>query len=98
MGAEGKPCKFGDLFCRALGEFRMRVQARAYRSPADGEIVKTIEGLLQALDVPLQQAGPAAEFLSESQGHGVLQMGATDLDDIAEFYGLGCNGIVHCLD
>src|SRR5207302_3943444 len=57
MRAEGKPRKFGDFLCCTLRKFRMRVQPGAHGRPADGEVVETLERLLQAFDVPLQQAG-----------------------------------------
>ena len=45
-----------------------------------------------------QQAGPAAEFLPESQRHGILQVGASNLDDVREFLCLGGDRVVHGLD
>ena len=80
--AEGKSGQFGDLLGGALGEFRMRVQSGADGRSADGQIVEAVQHLLQALDVALEQAGPAAEFLADGQRHRVLQMGAADLYDV----------------
>ena len=95
MRAEGKSGEFGDLLRGALGKFGMRVQPGADRGSADGQIVKPVEHLLQALDVALQQAGPAAEFLAEGERHGVLQVGAADLHDVVEFLRLGGDRVVH---
>ncbi len=66
MRAEGKSGQFGNLFRGALGKFRMRIQPRADRGSANREIVKSIENLLQSLDVAIQQTCPAAEFLAKS--------------------------------
>ena len=96
--AEGKSGEFGDLLGCALGKFRMRVQPGAYGGSADRQIVESFERLLQALDVALQQAGPAAEFLPDGQGHGVLQMRAANLDDVVKFLRLGGDRIVNGLD
>src|ERR1700730_760032 len=98
MGAEGKSRKLPNLLRRALGEFRMRVQTRTHRGSTDGQVVESVERKLQAFDVALQQAGPATELLSKSQGHGILQVGASDLHHIAEFLGLGRDRVVHGLD
>ena len=95
MRAEGKSGKFGDFLRGAFGEFRMRVQAGAYGGAADGEIVKPVEDLLQPLDVAIEQTGPAAEFLADGQRDGVLQVGAANLDDVFEFFGLGVNSVAH---
>ena len=72
MRAEGKSRQFGDLFGGALGKFRMRVQPRAYRGPADRQIVKSIQRLLQSFDVAIEQTRPTAKFLSKRQRHGIL--------------------------
>ena len=98
MRAEGKPREFGDLLGRALREFGMRVQPRAHRSSADGEVVESVEHLLQALDVALQQTGPSAELLSEGQRNGILQVGAADFYYVLEFFRLGCDGVMNGLD
>src|ERR1700730_12922177 len=98
MGAEGKSSKFGNLLRRALRKFRMRVQTRAHRRSADGQVVEAVQRKLQALDVALEQTGPAAEFLSEGEGHGILQVGAPDLDHVAEFPCLDPNRVVYGLD
>src|SRR5437899_8046162 len=85
MRAEGESGEFSNLLCRALGELRMRVEAGSYRGSADRQIVETFKGLFQAPDVALQQACPAAEFLSKGQGDRVLHMGAANFDDVVKF-------------
>src|SRR5208282_4798446 len=67
MRAEGKSRKFSDLLSRALGKFRMRIQPRAHRRPANSQIVKPLQHLLQPLDVAVKQTSPAAKFLSNGQ-------------------------------
>src|ERR1700733_2757976 len=89
MGAEGKSGEFSDLFGGALGKFEMRIQSRSPRRPAKRQVEEVVEGLLQTLDVALQQAGPATELLTKRQRHGVLQVRAPNLDYVIEFPGLG---------
>src|SRR5216684_5025212 len=98
MGAKRKSGKFGDLLRGALRELGMRVQTGTDRGAADGEVVKAVERLLQALDVTLQQAGPAAELLAEGERHSVLQVGATDFYYVLEFLRLGRDRVVNALD
>src|SRR2546426_380743 len=81
-----------------LRELGMRVQPRSDRGSADGEVVEAVERLLQALDVALQQTGPAAELLPEGQGDGVLQVRAADLYYVAEFLRFGRDRVVNALD
>ena len=75
----------------------MRIQPGSDGSSADRQIVESVERLLQAMDVALQQAGPAAEFLADGQRHGVLQVGTPDLDHVIEFLRLGRDRVVHVL-
>ena len=96
--SEGKPRKFANFLCGALREFGMRIQPRADRGSADGEVIQSIQNLLQALDVALQQAGPAAEFLAKGQRNGVLQMRAADLHYILEFFRFGGDRVVNALN
>src|SRR5271157_4982968 len=98
MRAEGKAGEFGDLLGGSLRKFRMRVQPRSYGCTANGKIVKPFERLLQPVDVAFEQAGPAAEFLADGQGHGILQMRAANLDDAVEYVSLASNRVAHGLD
>src|SRR5437867_13134609 len=98
MRAERKLSEFRDLLGSALRKPGRRIQPCANRSSADGEIVQSFERLLQALNVTLQQACPAAKLLPDGKGHGVLQMGAADLYDIIELLRLGSNRIVNALN
>ena len=72
MRSEWKPREFGNFLRSALSELRMRVQACTHCGSANGEVIETTERLFQALDVALQQAGPAAKFLPKRQGHSIL--------------------------
>ncbi len=76
----------------------MRVQARTDCGPANREIVKAVEHLLQAGDVAIEQAGPAAKLLPNGERNGVLKMGAPDLDDRVEFLRLRQQRVAHVLD
>ena len=99
MGTEGKPSEFGNFLRSPFREFGMRVQPRADRGSANGEIVESIEHLLQALDIALQQAGPSTELLSEGEWDGVLQVGAADFYYVFKFFRLGGDGVMnsfHC--
>src|SRR5205823_4374906 len=95
MRAERKLSEFRDLLGSALRKPGRRIQPCANRSSADGEIVQAIERLLQALNVTLQQACPAAKLLPYGQGHGILQMRAPNFYDIIELLRLGSNRIVN---
>src|ERR1700733_6543251 len=98
MRAEGKSRQFGNLLSSTFRKFRMSVQPSPDSSSADGKIVKSLEHLLQPLNVAVEQTRPAAELLPERQRHSILQMSASDLDDIMEFPSLGCDRIMHALD
>ena len=98
MRAEGKPGKFSDLLGGTLGKFRMCVQACAHGGSTNSKVVEAVEHLLQALDVAIEQAGPAAEFLSNGERHGVLQVSATDFYDAVEFFRLSFDRVAHRFD
>ena len=74
----------------------MRIQSGADRSAADGQIVKTLGGQLDALDVALEQARPAGKLLPHGERSGVLQVGAADLYNILKILCLG-TGFHHAL-
>src|ERR1700722_7777223 len=98
MRAEGKSGELGNLGGRALPKFRMRIQASPDGGAADGQIVETVERKLEALDIALQQAGPAAKLLPESERHGILQMGAANFYDVLELGRLGRDRVMNALD
>src|SRR2546430_5319036 len=97
MGTEGKPSEFGNFLRSPFREFGMRVQPRADRGSANGEIVESIEHVLQALDIALQQTGPSTELLSEGEWNRVLQVSAADFYYVLEFLRFGCDGVMNGL-
>ena len=66
----------------------MRVETRAHRRAADRQIVKSVEHLLESVNVALKQAGPSAEFLAYGQWHRVLQVSAADFYDVSNSFAL----------
>ena len=56
--------------------------------PPWASCIKAVERLLDALDAVVDLRRIAAEFLPQSQGSGVLQMRAADLDDVLKGLGL----------
>src|SRR4051812_24083958 len=87
MRAEGKSGELGDLLRGAFGEFGMGVESGADGGATDGEVVESVENLLETLDVAIEKIGPATEFLANGERHCVLQVRAADLDDVVEFLG-----------
>src|ERR1051326_2844609 len=76
----------------------MGVEAGTDGSAADREVVETVERLLETLDIAVEEAGPAAELLSDREWDGVLQVRAADLDDGVELLRLGKDGVAHAGD
>src|SRR2546430_8235976 len=93
MGAERKAGELSNLACGFCSEFRMRVEAGADGGATDGEIVEAVEGDSNAAAIAVQKIHVAGKFLAESEGRGVLQMGATDFDDVRELFGFGVEGV-----
>src|SRR5262245_13030104 len=88
----------GDRLADTAGELRMRVEARADGGAADGELVQAgarhEERVLRGFELRYI----ARELLSESQGRGVLQVRAADLDDAVEGRGLRGERFLQRLD
>ena len=57
------------------------------------EVVETGESTLNALNSVRELLNVSRELLSKGQGSGVLQVSATNLDDVLELDALGLNGI-----
>src|SRR2546429_8728604 len=76
MGTEGKPSEFGNFLRSPFREFGMRVQPRADRGSANGEIVESIVHLFQAYVITLKQAGPSSRLLYGVGWDGVMEVGA----------------------
>src|SRR5207244_13165606 len=79
MRAEGKLRQLRDFLGGALGEFGRGVQSRAYRRSSYGQIVKTIQRLLQAVQIALQQASPPRKLLAHSDGRSVFVVDGCDI-------------------
>ena len=90
--------ELGDLLRDAVGELRVGVQARADGGAADGQLVEPGERLVQPLDVGVELRHVPRELLAEGERHRVLQVGATDLDDVAERLGLLGEGVAQLRD
>ena len=84
----GRPVRLGDLRGGALGELGVRVEPGADGGAADGELVEAGQHRLDALEVGVELRDVAAELLAEGERHRVLQVGAADLDDVAELFRL----------
>ena len=98
MRPERKSRQLRNLLRRPLRKFGMRIQPRPHRRPANRQIVQPIQHHLQPLDVAIEQRSPAAKFLSNGQGHSVLQMRAPNLHHRVKFLSLRRNRIPHRLD
>lgn len=72
----------GDGF---FGEIGVAVEAGANSSAAEGELEDGVEGFVRTVEGALDLFSEAAEFLTESDGGGVHEVGAPDLEDTVEF-------------
>ena len=71
---------FRQLIGDESAEVRMRVNAGADRRSADRQFGHAAQSLIGSLHGKFQLPSEAADFLSESQGGGVGEVSATDLD------------------
>src|ERR1043165_445786 len=88
---------FGELFDGARGEVRVRVDSRAHGRAAQRKFAEMRLNALKPRDAVLDLASVAAEFLPERHGRGVLQMRATNLEDVFELGGLFYESFVQFL-
>ncbi len=72
-----------------LREVRVRVEPCAHRGAALRQKIEPRQGRLNPLHRQRQLCGIAGKFLAQCNGGGVLHMGAADLDQTGEFFGLG---------
>ena len=79
----------GDL----AGELRVGVDAGADGGAAEGDLGQTRLGGSDPVEAALELAGVAAEFLPQSDRHGVLQVRPAGLDDVVVFDRLGAQGV-----
>jgi hypothetical protein len=97
MRAKGQSCQCCDLCCRALGELRMRIQARAHRGPPDRKLIEALERRFHAGDIAREHARPPANLLAERERRCILQVRASDLDDVLELLCLRRDRIMQTL-
>jgi hypothetical protein len=84
----------GDLLGNALGEALEAVQAGTDGGSTLGQHAQTGKGRLDALNAVLELGNVARELLAEGQGSSVLQVSATNLDDLLECLALGLDGVL----
>ena len=77
--------QFADLFGNEGIKALRGVQAGTNSGAAEGELMQGLEGELQKLDITFEGRTPAADFLTELDGRGILQMGTAGLDDALVF-------------
>src|ERR1700740_905016 len=88
VGTEKENAGFSDFSRGAFGEFGVGIQAGAYGSATNGEVVESVQCLSDSVEVAVEQTDPAGKFLFNGERSCVLQMGAADFDDGTEFLGL----------
>jgi hypothetical protein len=84
----------GDLLGNALGETLEAVQASADGGSTLSQHAQTGKSRLDTLNAVLELGNVARELLTEGQGSGVLQVSATNLDDLLERLALGLDGVL----
>ena len=86
-----------EPFANLGRKFRMGVNSGAHRGAADGQFPEMVAQFFQTAHSVGNLAGVAAEFLPQTDGGGVLEVGAPDLDDLVEFVGFGFQNPVQVL-
>jgi hypothetical protein len=101
----GSPVSSAILRRRALGELRVRVQPGADRRAAERQLPQPRQRCLDRARCRGRAGRRTRELLPERQRHGVLQVRAADLDDVANSFAFaparraGAHaGISRCLD
>ena len=84
----GRPVMAADSFGKRLGEAALGVEAGADRGAALRQRIKLLQAGFDARDAGRHLRGIAGEFLAERQRRRILGVGAADLDDGTEFFGL----------
>jgi hypothetical protein len=84
----------GDLLGNALGEALEAVQASADGGSTLSQHAQTGKSRLDTLNAVLELGNVARELLTEGQGSGVLQVSATNLDDLLERLALCLDGVL----
>lgn len=88
----------GDLLGDQLVEALLRVQPCADSGTTLCEVLQVRQGVLDSCDAVDELLDVAAEFLSEGQRSGVLQVCSADLDDVLELLGLLVEGVLQLGD
>jgi hypothetical protein len=84
----------GDLLSNALSEALEAVETSADSSTTLGQHAQARKGRLNTLNAVLELGNVAREFLTKSQGSGILQVSAADLDDLLKGLALGLEGVL----
>ncbi len=87
--AEVDACAGGELGGDEGAELFVGVDAGADGGAADGEFGEGVEGAVEAFFAVAELGGVAGELLAEADGRGVLEVGASDLDDGVPGLGVG---------
>ena len=85
----------GQLGGGLVTELRVGVEAGADRGAADGQLEQAALGVTDLVEGGVDLVHPTADDLAERDRRGVLEVGATDHDDVGELVGLGvraCRG------
>ena len=80
----GRPVSSAIVAATDFAEPLGCVEPGADRGPADREFVQPGQRELDPFEVGVELGDVATELLTERQRHRVLQVGATDLDDVGE--------------
>ena len=84
----------GDDRHRLHGEVGMGIDPRSHGRSAQRKLDEAIDGFAAALHAEPRLLGIAGHLLTEADGRGILQMRASDLDDVVEGGGLGIQGLL----
>ena len=84
----------GDLLSNTLGETLEAVQAGADSGTTLSQHAQTGKSRLDTLNAVLELGHVARELLTKSQRSGILQVSATNLDDLLERLALGLDGVL----
>ena len=95
--AEGQADALGQPGGHRLTETGGGVEPGSHRRATDGQLLHLGQAQTQAVEAELQLGDIATELLAEAEGHGVLQMGAADLDDRGELLSAAAQGLDQAL-
>ena len=81
---ERLPGEPGQSRSHPFPEAHGRVEPGAHRGASDGQLVESGQGRPDHRQTVVEHGDPARDLLTQGERGGVLEMGATDLDDIGE--------------